>query len=535
MLQRLYIALMFFVPFMVHGQEKAIGNLSSPYQSIRTHLYYLHPENYKPEIAAKPFLKHSENTKEAIDIAIDLKQLLDGQGVYIDMADLPRNKDHFDSTHLAYQYQLSDVFPEIILYKEGKEWIYTSSSIAAIREAHGKVFFWGTDRLLDKLPSLGTRKLWGMYMYQYAGLLILALLSTIIHFVFSFFFNKLFVRLIKKAGHKSLAEGFLLPIARPTSMFVVLTLISLFVPILQLPPNISQYGLLVIRALIPLFATLVFYRFVNVIALYLHRIANKTNSTLDDQLVPLVRKTLKTFVVIVGTLFILDNLRINILPVLTGLSIGGLAFALAAQDTIKNFFGSLMIFIDKPFQIGDWITSGDIDGTVEEVGFRSSRIRTFRNSVMYVPNGKLADSTIDNHGLRKYRRFFTTLGVTYDTPADLLDVFVKGLRQIIEKHPDTRKDYYNVYFNDLGDFNLQIMFYVFFEVPSWSEELRCRHEILLEIMKLAKSLGIHFAFPTQTLHIENQPGQPSLSPIYPNVDLAEENLSAFFSQHPKEK
>jgi MscS family membrane protein len=530
MRKRIYTLVLLFVPLIIISQAKKEGNLSNPYQAIRTHLYYLQPENYDKELASSPFLKHSEDASAAIQNAISLKQILDGRGIYIDLSSIPRNRNHFDSTHLENQYALTDFFPEIVLKKEGNEWVYPASSIVAIDQAHKQVFKWGTDRLLDVLPTFGTRKIWGMYMYQYVGILFLILASTIIHFLFSFFFNRLFIRLIKNAGHNTFADGFLLPVARPASMFVVLSLVSIFVPLLQLPPSISQYGLLLIQALIPLFGTIVFYRFINIIALYLHRVANRTNSTLDDQLVPLVRKTLKTFVIIVGTLFILDNLRINILPVLTGLSIGGLAFALAAQDTIKNFFGSLMIFIDKPFQIGDWITSGDIDGNVEEVGFRSSRIRTFRNSLMYVPNGQLADSTIDNHGLRNYRRFYTTLGLTYDTPPELIETFITGLRKIVDTHPNTRKDYYNIYFNDLGDFNLQIMFYIFFQVPTWPEELRCRHEILLEIMKLAKELGVNFAFPTQTLHIENQPGQPSLSPAYLDTSEAQKKMEMFFNQ-----
>ena len=189
------------------------------------------------------------------------------------------------------------------------------------------------------------------------------------------------------------------------------------------------------------------------------------------------------------------------------LLIGGLAFALAAQDTIKNFFGSLMIFIDKPFQIGDWITSSNIDGTVEEVGFRSTRIRTFRNSVISVPNGALADLTIDNNGLRQYRRFRTIIKITYDTPADVVEMYVEGLKKLLHAHPATNKENYEIHFNDLGDSSLDILFYVFFEAPTWSDELRCRQEMLLQIMKLTEHLGIEFAFPTQTMHVQSFPGK----------------------------
>jgi MscS family membrane protein len=310
----------------------------------------------------------------------------------------------------------------------------------------------------------------------------------------------------------------------------VILLLSVLLPVLQLPADASHWIMISLKTLLPLFATIVFYRLVDVLSMYLEHLATKTQSTLDDQLVPLVRKTLKTFVVSIGTLFILQNLDIPIIPLLTGLSIGGLAFALAAQDTIKNFFGSLMIFIDKPFQIGDWITSGEIDGSVEEVGFRSSRVRTFRNSLMYVPNGKLADSTIDNHGMREYRRFYTQIAVTYDTPAELLETFIVGLRKIVENHPDTRKDYYHIYFNEMASFSLNIMFYIFFKVPDWPAELKARHEILMEVMKLGRSLGVHFAFPTQTLHMENFPGKPSLSPEYPEKEKVDQQMAAYFNQ-----
>jgi MscS family membrane protein len=313
-------------------------------------------------------------------------------------------------------------------------------------------------------------------------------------------------------------------------MFFVVLLLALLVPVLQLPVGSARYIDPLLRALLPLFGIIVFYKMADILALYLQKLASKTESTLDDQLVPLFRKTLKTFIVVIGALFILENLNVPILPLLTGLSIGGLAFALAAQDTIKNFFGSLMIFIDKPFQIGDWITSGPIDGTVEEVGFRSTRVRTFRNSVVYVPNGSLADSTIDNHGLRKYRRFYTQIAITYDTPADLIELFTEGLKKIVEKHPKTWKDFYEVHFNDMASSSLNIMFYVFFDVPTWSQELRARHEVLLEIVRLAEKLGINFAFPTQTLHIENMPGKPSLSPQYETRDELKKKLEGYFSK-----
>ena len=510
------------------GSDKDL--LRSPYHSLQTFFSNFDQDTSNMELARKPFIYSGISPEKASRSAIQLKQLLDGAGIFIYLDQVPKSGNYYDSAINEHRYVLDEAYPEIFLSRRDEMWIFTRKSISAIEKAHDEMFILGSEKLLELVPGFGLREVFGLYIYQYIGILIISLISVLIHKIFSYLFNRLFIRIVKRAGKGYLAEGFLIPIARPVSWFVVILLILFTIPVLQLPPTISHYVILSLKALLPFFGTLVFYRLVNVVSRYLEKMAERTESTLDDQLVPLFRKTLKTFVVMIGTLFVLNNLEIDIIPLLTGLSIGGLAFALAAQDTIKNFFGSLMIFIDKPFQIGHWITSGDIDGTVEEVGFRSSRIRTFRNSLMYVPNGKLADSTVDNHGLRKYRRFYTQIAVTYDTPPELIETFVEGLRKIVDNHPNTRKDYYNIYFNDMAAFSLNIMFYVFFDVPTWPEELKARHEVLIQVVKLADKLGINFAFPTQTLHMENFPGQPSLSPGYISKDEMRLKMQEYFEE-----
>jgi MscS family membrane protein len=370
--------------------------------------------------------------------------------------------------------------------------------------------------LLSLLPKIGQDNYLGFQLWQLIGLMALILLGVVFHKLFTWLTEELLFRILARYGFTNVGRKYILPVAKPFSYFLLIALALIFVRVLQLPIDYARVIITILNILQPLLGAIVFYKLVDVLGSYMMILAERTESTLDDQLVPLLRKTLKFFVIIVGGLVILrEGLNVDIWPILTGLSIGGLALALAAQDTLKNFFGSIMIFIDKPFQVGHWVTSGDIDGTVEEVGFRSTRIRTFRNSLTYVPNAKLADSTIDNHGLRQYRRFYTTITITYDTPPAVVEVFVEGLRAIVLRHPDTRKDYFNVFFNDLGSHSLNIMFYVFFAVPTWPEELRARHEVLIEIMKLAEELGVRFAFPTQTLFVEEVPGQSSLTPQFP--------------------
>jgi MscS family membrane protein len=245
----------------------------------------------------------------------------------------------------------------------------------------------------------------------------------------------------------------------------------------------------------------------NVLSEYFVMAASKTDSTLDDQLVPLINKTMKIFVVIFGVLIIVQNLGVNVVSILAGLGIGGFAVAFAAKDMVANFFGSLMILFDSPFQVGDWIVIGGSEGTVEEIGFRSTKIRTFYNSVISVPNAELAVKEVDNMGRREFRRVREVLGITYDTPPEKVEAFLEGIKNIIKSNPYTRKDFFHVYFNGYGDSSLNILLYFFLKVPDWSNELAEKQNVLISVLRLAKELDISFAFPTQTIHIETTPEQ----------------------------
>ncbi len=514
-------------------------SLTTPYSTTLTFFYNLREDNFDPEEAAKTLLLTDQTPAEAKRLVVKLKQVFDGNGVFVKINEIPNDPNYIDSLHNNQARFFFDkkLLPGVYLEKRKNEWKFSQFTVSQIDELHQEAYPFGTDKLLNILPKLGNEVYLGLHFWQLAGLFILILLLFISHKVITVVLDKGLLYALAKFGYGYIGEKYLLPVAKVTSIYVIVQLSSLFIRVLQLPIETVSWVLLLLNTIKPFIITIVFYKIVDIVAMYFARLAEKTESTLDDQLVPLLRKTLKAFVVIVGTLYILkEGLRVDIVPFLTGLSIGGLAFALAAQDTIKNFFGSIMIFIDKPFQVGDWITSGDVDGTVEEVGFRSTRVRTFRNSVMYIPNGKIADATIDNHGLRQYRRFFTTLTVTYDTPPHLMQAFVEGLRKIVENHPDTRKDYYNIYFNNLSAYSQDVMFYVFFEVPNWTEELRTRHELLMSIVTLANQLGVRFAFPTQTLHMESFPEKKTLVPDYnPDAKAYQAKLQDFVSKELNKK
>ncbi len=243
------------------------------------------------------------------------------------------------------------------------------------------------------------------------------------------------------------------------------------------------------------------FAIVDVLSKYLAKQALRTNTKFDDLLVPLLSKSLKIFTACIAILTAAQTFEVPILGLLGGLGLGGAALAFASKDAVANFFGSLTVLFDRPFEVGDWIVTSGAEGTVETVGFRSTRIRTFYNSLVTLPNSHLTTAAVDNMGRRRYRRIKTTLGVQYDTSPDQLEDFCEGIRELILSHPNTRKDYFHVYLHDFGSSSLDIMLYCFVQCPDWGSELQSRHRLFSDIIRLADKLGVQFAFPTRTLHM----------------------------------
>ncbi len=225
--------------------------------------------------------------------------------------------------------------------------------------------------------------------------------------------------------------------------------------------------------------------------------------SLNKNILVLIKKIISFLIVITGGLLLVQNLGYNITSLLAGLGIGGVAIALAAKDTISNFFGSLVILLDRPFVIGDWIQFNETEGTVESIGFRSTQIKTFYDSVISVPNFIVANAQIDNLRKRKYRRTRFTLGINYATKSEKIKIFVDGIKSIIQNHEKTKKNHYQVSFSGYADSSLNIFVNIFLKAQNWNEELEIRQEIFLSILELSHKLNVEFAFPSQSLYIEN--------------------------------
>lgn len=526
----------FILPLNGQNEDEGIElTLETPYNTVLVHLYYLQPDTYQPELAARTLANVADSAR-ASRLAIKLKQIYDGEGLYVPVNTVPQDPNYVDSTRQGSFYvPFPELFPEIYLEKLNDRWYYSRETVTAIPDLHKRVYPFGADLLLNLLPTGGKQYL-GLYPWQYLGLLIVGLIIILLHFVFRRLLIPLVSRLSSsRLNPKLVPRSLIRQLAGYISVWIVIRVLFFLLPPLQLPIEASQFVMTLLRIIGIALVVLVAYRIIDIITLYIGRATDRTASKMDDQLVPLIKTALKAVVIIFAIFSALRLLNFDPTALIAGISIGGLAIALAAQDTVKNLFGSMTIFVDKPFQVGDWINFGDIHGTVEEVGFRSTRVRTFENSLVYVPNGKLADMVLNNYGLRAYRRFNTKIALTYDTPPALVEAYVEGLKEMVRSHPKTRKDYFEIHLNELGSDALQVLFYIFFEVPSWSEELKGRHEILLGSIELAKALGVRFAFPTTTLHIEEMPGQVPTTPGYKTDEGSVESRTAAFLEQFKAK
>ncbi|MBS0663864.1 MAG: mechanosensitive ion channel family protein [Verrucomicrobia bacterium] len=219
---------------------------------------------------------------------------------------------------------------------------------------------------------------------------------------------------------------------------------------------------------------------------------------------PLIKKTLFVMTVIIGIIIIADSLGAKVGALLTSLGIGGLAFALAAQDTIANLFGSFVVVMDQPFKVGDVVKIGSSTGTVEDIGLRSTKIRLFDRSLVVLPNKAVAAESIVNLSRFTGRRTEQTLGLTYDTRPEQMEAILADLRQLISGDPEVDPASVVVFFSGFSASSLDIqVIYTTFS-PDILASLRLKERLNLAIMRAVNARGLSFAFPTQTVHLPEQ-------------------------------
>lgn len=271
-------------------------------------------------------------------------------------------------------------------------------------------------------------------------------------------------------------------------------------------PKIGEYWTKTVKAVGAIAIAYAVYRLVDVIEYYLTLWTSKTRTKLDDMLVPVIRKSLRITIAIIAVLWIADGiLDAEIRTILLSAGVGGIAVALAAKDTIANFFGSVTIFADRPFQIEELVKIGEHQGWVEDVGFRSTRIRTMKGHLVTIPNSVITNSMVENIGRRPFIRRISNITITYSSGHRKAKRAVEIIKEILANVGEVNAEPSKpprVYFSDFNDWSLNIYMSYWVKPADYWRYKEINEEINLEIMKRFEAEQIEFAFPSQTLYVK---------------------------------
>lgn len=340
--------------------------------------------------------------------------------------------------------------------------------------------------------------------------------------IFSRLLSKLMFRLFKRLHPETDPKVFIDLLLRPVELLILFSVLYLSINQLDYPlhevifkrttfvnkvPSVYELTLIQVfdKLFLLSFIISLFWialRMIDFVAYVFLYKASLTESKSDDQMVPFIKELSKIVTIIFGVFVILGAVfNLNVATIIAGLGIGGIAVALAAQDTLQNLLGSFTIFADKPFEVGDLVRIDKYEGTIEKVGFRSTLIRTLDKTLVIIPNKKMVDSPLENLSLRNLRRMKFNISLKYDTPVEVMHKISKEIETYVNGHDSTSNDTL-VTFDSFGESALNIQVLYFIEIVDYNDYMHIREDINYRIMQIVAENKAEFAFPTQTVYHE---------------------------------
>jgi len=485
------------------SQNNDVNN--SPYDVVFNHAHFLKKNSYDELKSSSSF--NIPNKKKRINAAVDLNEIIYGKGVDLNtlVNKIPDNPDYIDSSTRRHIYFIYDKLPQVYVEKIGDKWYYSQATVDALPQLHKQVFPFGTNIWASWFSFKSGEKYFKLYPWQWIGISIIFVVFLLCFFLLRYFFRFVFNKILFRKYVQEIQDlDKIKLVSNLFSIWVGVKVLQIFLPTLFFN---AKYALPIIRGIAFVAAFLmvmIVYKLVELFIFYMKQYAEKTDTEWDNQLVVVLQKLMKFVVIFLGLFFVLNTLDVNIATVIAGLSVGGLALALAAQDTVKNFIASVMIFIDKPFRIGDSIKGDNFEGIVQEVGFRSTRIKTADESLVYIANAKLSEMTIDNKGYRVFKKFKTELIIPFDTPLFKTERFIEAIRTLLLKYPYTKNASIDVFITNIQASGITLMVSYKYKIYNQREELQHREYLLVQILKLADILQIKLFENNQMIMQPNQ-------------------------------
>lgn len=342
--------------------------------------------------------------------------------------------------------------------------------------------------------------LWGNELWKY--------LFSLIYIFLAFYVSKLLDYLtrvwLKRWAEKTTTrfDDLVLELLNgPVKVVAFMIFLRIGLDVFQWPETVQKVLSKGFTIIVAVSLTYMALKFIDLLMGYWRRRAEaQEDQEFNKQLFPIIRKSLKVFVIVVAAMVTLDNLGINITAAIASLSIGGLAVGLAAQDTLANLFGAIAIFLDKPFKIGDRIQIDNVDGAVETIGLRSTRVRNLSGHLVTIPNKTVGNATITNIAARPNIKTEMNIGITYDTPVEKIRLALGIIKEIFGGHPMTGD--LVISFNKFESSSLNILVVHWWKNPDFPASLAGLQEMNLALKERFDKEGISFAFPTQTVYVK---------------------------------
>lgn len=375
----------------------------------------------------------------------------------------------------------------------------------------GKNGLLGTNKLqaltfgLDQVELLRDNAFLGQPLWKYVASLIYILLAFYIAKLLDFIVNHWLKRIAAKTETKY--DDLVLELIRgPVKVVAFVVFLNIGLSVFEWPATAEKWLARLLVIVVACSVTYVILKFVDLLlGIWREKIVSPEDKQFAEQLIPLVGKTAKVVLIIAAALLTADNLQIEIKTLLAGLSVGGLALGLAAQDTVANLFGAVAVFLDKPFRVGDRVRVESVDGTVETIGLRSTRIRNLDGHLVTVPNKLMGNAIITNITRRPTIKTEMNIGLTYDTPAEKVKQATALLEEIFRANP--RTDNLIISFNKFADSSLNILVLHFWSGTDVKQHFAEMQELNLKIKERFDAEKLEFAFPTQTVYVKNDAGK----------------------------
>ena len=291
-------------------------------------------------------------------------------------------------------------------------------------------------------------------------------------------------------------------IKAPINFFFLALCVMASMQMIDMPLGLSEFIHKIFNSIVLAVIFWIFYCFSSFVGYWFTRVATKSTKRLRQDISHFIETLYKIFIWLMTFVIILQEWGYNINGLIASLGIGGLAFALAAKDTVANIFGYLIVFTESPFEVGDWIKINDLEGTVEEINIRSTKIRTFGQSLISLPNVALTNSSIENFSKMGKRRIKMQLGLTYSTSVPQMQSIIAQIKAMLLEHTDIDKGTVFIYFTDFDHSSLNIFCYFFTITTNWGEYLSVREDVNFKIMQIVADNEAQFAFPSRSIYLE---------------------------------